>query len=128
LRKGGDEVVVWGSGEPRREFLHVSDLANGLVFLMQNYQAEEIINVGAGTDVTIRELADMIKRASGFNGSIRFDRTKPDGTPRKLLDSGRIADLGWRPSVSLQEGISETWNWYSEHSLGRRDLLGVTAR
>jgi GDP-L-fucose synthase len=110
---GEREVTVWGTGAPRREFLHVDALADAAVFLMQNYDAPEIINVGAGTDVTIRELAAMVKRVTGYEGTIVFDHSKPDGTPRKLLDTGKLNRLGWRPSIPLEEGIAETYRWYT---------------
>jgi GDP-L-fucose synthase len=113
LRAGAKEIVVWGSGTPRREFLHVDDLADAAVFLMRAYDAGEIINVGTGVDVTIRELAEMIGRAAGFTGSIVFDSSKPDGTPRKLLDIGRLTALGWKAKVALDDGIAETWRWYA---------------
>jgi GDP-L-fucose synthase len=112
------EVVIWGSGEPRREFLHVDDLAAAAVFLMQHYDEPEIINVGTGADVTIRELAGIVQRATAFEGRITFDRTKPDGTPRKLLDVGRIQALGWSASIPLEEGIAETFRWYSANRSG----------
>ena len=108
---GLSEVVIWGSGEPRREFLHVDDLARAVLFLMEHYDQPELINVGTGTDVTIRELAGIIRRVTGFEGSITLDRTKPDGTPRKLLDVRKIEALGWKASISLDEGIAETYDW-----------------
>jgi GDP-L-fucose synthase len=111
-QQGESSVVVWGSGTPRREFLFVNDLAEALVFLMNNYSEEEPINVGVGEDVTIDELAQLIGRIVGFNGEIRFDRTKPDGTPRKLLDVSRLHSLGWRARTSLEDGVRETYAWY----------------
>lgn len=114
---GSPEVVVWGSGEPRREFLHVDDLADACLFLMRTYDAAEIVNVGTGTDVTIRELAGIVKRVTGYEGAIVFDRTKPDGTPRKLLDLSKLTALGWQPSIPLEEGIAETYRWYSGNRL-----------
>jgi GDP-L-fucose synthase len=115
---GRPEVVIWGSGEPRREFLHVDDLAAAAVFLMQHYDEREIVNVGTGVDVTIRELAGMVQRATAFEGRITFDRSKPDGTPRKLLDVGRIQALGWKASIPLEEGIAETFRWYCANRSG----------
>jgi GDP-L-fucose synthase len=106
------EVVVWGTGEPRREFLHVDDLADASLFLMLNYESEEIINVGTGEDVTIRELADTIRIVTGFNGEIIYDRSKPDGTPRKLLDISRLYKYEWKAKISLREGIINTYQWY----------------
>jgi GDP-L-fucose synthase len=105
-------VVVWGSGTPRREFLFVDDLAEALVFLMNNYSEEEPINVGAGEDLTIHDLALLIGRVVGFAGEIRFDRTKPDGTPRKLLDVSRLHALGWRARTALEDGVRTTYVWY----------------
>jgi GDP-L-fucose synthase len=112
LRAGAPEIAVWGSGTPRREFLHVDDLADAAVFLMLEYDSGEIINVGTGIDVTIRELAEMIQRAAGYTGRLAFDASKPDGTPRKLLDVSRLTALGWKPKVLLADGIAETWRWY----------------
>ena len=109
---GAPEVVVWGTGNPRREFLHVDDLADAAVFLMQRYDQEEVINVGAGEDVTITELAGMISNITGYDGRIVFDSSKPDGTPRKLLDVSRINALGWRPRISLDEGIRDVYRWF----------------
>ena len=121
VRDGVDEVVVWGSGNPRREFLHVDDMAEASLFVM-NLPAEVYrretepmlshINVGSGTDVTIRELAETVARVTGFEGRLVFDATKPDGTPRKLLDVARLAQLGWRPGIALEEGISSTYQWF----------------
>ena len=106
------EAVVWGTGRPRREFLHVDDLASAAVFLMLNYDDAEIINVGTGKDLTIGELAEMVARVTGFKGTIVFDTTKPDGTPQKLLDVSKLAALGWRSSISLEEGLARTYEWY----------------
>jgi GDP-L-fucose synthase len=106
------EVVVWGTGAPRREFLHVDDLAEAAVFLMREYDGTEPINVGTGQDVTIEELANMIGEATGFEGRIVFDATKPDGTPRKLLDVSRLQALGWRHKIPLRQGIQRTYDWY----------------
>lgn len=113
--KGSGELVVWGSGTPRREFLYADDLADALVFLMQHYSGEEHINVGVGDDVTIRELAELIVRIVGIKAPLRFDSSMPDGTPRKLLDSGRLFGLGWRPKVGLEEGLRKTYAWYLEN-------------
>jgi GDP-L-fucose synthase len=110
------EVVIWGTGSPRREFLHVDDLAEAAVFLMLNYDSPEIVNVGTGQDVTIRELAELMQRATGFTGSLRFDTTKPDGTPRKLLDVSRIHSLGWKAKIPIEEGIRRTYQWYLEQA------------
>lgn len=107
-------VVVWGTGVPRREFLHVDDLADATLFLMQQYDSEEIINVGVGADLSIRELAELIGDIVGYTGSITFDPSKPDGTPRKLLDVSRLHSLGWKPKIGLREGITHTYQWYQE--------------
>jgi GDP-L-fucose synthase len=109
---GAAEVTVWGSGTPRREFLYVDDLADALCFLMERYDSPEIINVGWGEDVTIAELAALVAEVVGFGGAIVFDRSKPDGTPRKLLDVGKISSLGWRPRTRLPDGIRTTFEWY----------------
>jgi len=106
------EVVIWGSGEPRREFLHADDLADASVFLMLNYDEPEIINVGSGEEQTIRELALAISDVVGYCGALSFDTSKPDGPPRKLLESCRLQRLGWRPRISLREGLRKTYEWY----------------
>lgn len=116
-QRGAETVTVWGSGTPRREFLHVDDLADALVFLMQNYDGDQFINVGVGADVSIRELAELVGRVVGFEGEIDFDTTKPDGTPRKLMDVTRLNALGWRARTGLEEGVRATYEWYVE-SLG----------
>jgi GDP-L-fucose synthase len=109
---GEVSVTVWGTGSPRREFLHVNDLADACVFLMENYSSDEIVNVGWGRDISVSELAGLVRRVVGFDGEIVYDRSKPDGTPRKLLDTSRLTALGWTPSVSLEEGIAQTYEWY----------------
>jgi GDP-L-fucose synthase len=109
---GEASVTVWGTGLPRREFLHVDDLADACVFLMENYSSDEIVNVGWGRDISVSELAGLVRRVVGFDGEIVYDRSKPDGTPRKLLDTSRLTALGWTPSVSLEEGIAQTYEWY----------------
>jgi GDP-L-fucose synthase len=111
---GAREIVVWGSGQPRREFLHVDDLASACLFLLQNYDDPEIINIGRGTDLTIRELAELICDVVGFDGEVAFDPSKPDGTPRKLLDISKIQSLGWKPTISLREGIAQTYEWFKK--------------
>ena len=113
---GAKEVVVWGTGSPRREFLHVDDLAGACRFLIENYNSPEIVNVGCGEDVTIRELAELICDVVGFEGQLVFDTSKPDGTPRKLLDTSKLTGLGWRPRITLREGIAQTYAWYQQHS------------
>ncbi|WP_281640674.1 GDP-L-fucose synthase family protein [Aurantimicrobium minutum] len=112
---GDSEVVIWGSGNPRREFLFVEDLARACVFLLENYDSPDTINVGVGIDVSIRELSELIASIVGYTGDIRQDLTKPDGTPRKLLDVSRITQAGWSPLVSLEEGIERTYQWFLSH-------------
>ena len=114
-RDGSSEAVISGSGNARREFLHVDDLADAAVFLMNEYDNADIINVGVGVDTTIRELAETIARVVGFNGRLAFDTSKPDGTPRKLLDVSRCAALGWTPKIDLETGIRTTYAWYLAH-------------
>jgi GDP-L-fucose synthase len=109
---GAAAVEVWGTGKPRREFLHVDDLADACVFLMQNYDGDGWVNVGWGRDETIAELADTIRRVVGFTGELRFDPSKPDGTPRKLLDTSRLTALGWSPQIGLEAGIRSTYEWF----------------
>ena len=110
---GGAEVVVWGSGTPRREFLHVDDLADAAVHLMEVYSGEEPINVGTGRDITIAELARTIREIVGFDGRLAYDRSKPDGTPRKRLDVTRMARLGWRAKIELRRGLADTYRWFA---------------
>ncbi len=109
---GAKEVIVWGTGTPRREFLHVDDLAAACRFLIETHDDPALINVGFGDDVTIRELAETICEVIGFSGALKFDTTKPDGTPRKLMDSTRLLSLGWKPRIALREGIRQTYGWY----------------
>jgi len=117
---GDKSVEIWGTGSPRREFLHVDDLADAVVYLLRNYDGEPIVNIGWGEDVTIRELAQMVMSAIGYTGELVFDPTKPDGTPRKLLDVSRLNGLGWRPRISLKEGIAATYTWFKEHAVDAR--------
>ncbi|MGB5411921.1 MAG: GDP-L-fucose synthase [Woeseiaceae bacterium] len=112
--QGADSVTIWGSGKPRREFLHVDDLADACVFLMDTYSSADIINVGWGEDLSIMELAELIRDVVGFDGSIKLDSSMPDGTPRKLLDTLRLTGLGWQPSIRLKPGIESTYQWYRE--------------
>ncbi len=113
--RGDEAVTMWGTGTPRREFLHVDDLADACRYLLDHYSEEEIINVGVGTDVSILELAQLIAHTVGFSGEILTDPTKPDGTPRKLLDVSRLATRGWRAQISLEEGVASTYRWFLEH-------------
>jgi len=110
-----EEVVVWGTGKPMREFLHVDDLAIALVLLMEKYESPEAINVGTGKDCTIAELAETMKAIVGYSGRIQFDPSKPDGTPRKVLDVSRVTALGWEPRYSLKEGLVQTYRWALEN-------------
>ena len=112
---GSDEIVVWGTGSPRREFLEVDDLADALVFLLRHYSGEGHVNIGVGDDITIRELAEMIMRVVGVEGRLQFDPSKPDGVPQKLLDSSLLQSMGWRPHIGLEEGLRKTYAWYLEH-------------
>ena len=119
LRKAHDakttrarELVVWGSGKPRREFLHVDDLASACVFLLEKYDSPEIINLGCGEDISIRELAELICDVVGFDGELAWDATKPDGTPRKLLDVTKLRELGWQATIPLRDGIARTYDWF----------------
>jgi len=110
------EVTIWGTGTPRREFLHADDLADALGFLLENYDSSEIINVGCGEDLTIRELVEIVAQVIGFEIDLVFDTTKPDGTPKKLLDTTRLQALGWKPQISLNDGIRQTYQWFLESS------------
>ena len=111
-RDGLQEVTVWGSGTPRREFLHSDDLASACLFLMEHYDSPEIINIGWGHDCTIRGLAEMIAKTVGYTGKLKWDDSRPDGTPRKVLDNRKLTALGWEPKISLQEGLRLTYQWY----------------
>jgi GDP-L-fucose synthase len=113
---GEKSVTLWGSGTPRREFLHVDDLADACVFLMKTYSQDQHINVGYGSDVTIRELAEIISSVVGFDGTFTYDAAKPDGTPRKLLDCARLHALGWRATTDLKQGIARTYDWYRQNA------------
>jgi len=106
------KLVVWGTGKPCREFLHVDDLASACLLLLEKYDSPEIINVGCGEDISIRELAELICDVVGFEGELAWDTTKPDGTPRKLLDITKIRALGWKPAITLREGIARTYEWF----------------
>jgi len=115
-RDGAKEVAVWGSGKPRREFLHVDDLADACFFLLENYNSLEIVNIGCGEDVSIRELAETVCEVIGFEGSLAFDTSKPDGTPRKLMHVGRLLALGWKPRIGLKDGIRDAYDWFLKNS------------
>jgi GDP-L-fucose synthase len=125
--RGADAVEVWGTGTPRREFLYVDDLADALVFLMRRYSGEEHVNVGTGTDVTIRELAELIAKVVGFQGRMRFDPAKPDGTPRKLLDVSKLTRMGWAATTPLEEGLRRSYRWFLDHQAEARGVGRRTA-
>ncbi len=116
------EVVVWGTGTPLRELLHVDDLARAVVYCLDHYDAYEHINCGAGSDVSIADLAALVARVVGYRGKIVFDPSKPDGTPRKLLDSSRLTALGWKPEITLEDGVAATYRWYLENKMGGKTL------
>ena len=113
--RGDETLSIWGTGTPRREFLHVDDLADAVIYLLKNYEDESIVNIGWGEDVTIRELAELVMAESGYQGRLVFDPSKPDGTPRKLLDTTRLSGLGWRPKIPLKAGIKSTYAWFRQH-------------
>jgi GDP-L-fucose synthase len=115
VRTGATSVTVWGTGTPRREFLHVDDLARACLYLLEHYDAPETINVGVGRDISIGELAELVAEVVGYQGEVVFDTTKPDGTPRKLLDVSRIKALGWEPEIGLRQGLTSTYSWYLQH-------------
>ena len=110
--RGDSEVEVWGTGTPRREFLHVDDLADALVHAARHYEGEQHLNVGVGEDISIRELAELMAEVVGWDGDLVFDTSRPDGTPRKLLDVSRLIELGWHPSIPLREGVAATYRWF----------------
>ena len=125
---GARSVPIWGSGSPRREFLHVDDLADACVHLLRHYSAADPVNVGCGTDLTIAELAALVRDVVGFSGELAFDASKPDGTPRKLLDVGRLTALGWQPRIPLRQGLEQSWHWFQAHRDAWLDLRqGVAA-
>jgi len=120
-------MTVWGSGTPLREFLHVDDLADALVFLTKHYSGDSPVNVGSGEEVSIRGLAELIKNAVDFSGELLFDASKPDGTPRKLADVTRLNGMGWQHKTKLNEGIRDTYAWFLENALGQRTTIGLPA-
>jgi GDP-L-fucose synthase len=117
-RTGAASVTLWGTGTPLREFMHVDDLADAIVFLLRRPMAHDLVNIGSGQEVSIRELAGLVAAAAGFTGEIRLDPSKPDGTPRKLMDSSRLAAMGWRPRIALPDGIAATVAWWRENHRG----------
>ena len=120
--QGSDSVTLWGTGSPMREFLHSDDLGRACVFLIENYDNDVAVNLGVGEDIAIKDLAELIKEVVGFEGDIQWDSSKPDGTPRKLLDISRITSLGWKSQVSLADGIRSTYQWFLENSSNERPL------
>jgi GDP-L-fucose synthase len=115
--RNDQKLIVWGTGEPRREFLHVDDLASACVLILEKYDSPEIINVGCGEDISIRELAELICDVVGFDGELAWDTTKPDGTPRRLLDVTKLRTLGWKPAIPLRDGIARTYEWFRANSV-----------
>jgi GDP-L-fucose synthase len=120
--RGDGEVVIWGTGTPRREFLHVDDLASAVVHLMRTYDLEELVNVGCGEDIRIVDLAGLVARVVGYEGQVAVDPSRPDGTPRKLLDVSRLTALGWRPGIGLEDGIRSTYQWFLANEATLRGL------
>jgi GDP-L-fucose synthase len=116
---GAPEVAIWGTGKPLREFLHVDDLADALVFLVQRYSQEGHVNIGTGEEVSIRQLAESIVRVVGYRGRLIFDPSKPDGMPRKLGDVSKLNALGWHARIKLEDGLAETYRWFLDHIAGR---------
>lgn len=125
---GAPELVVWGSGTPRREFLHVDDAADALLHVMTHYSEDEHINIGCGSDITISGLASLVAAAVGFKGELVMDLSKPDGTPRKLLDVTKLKRLGWQPKIALDEGLASTYGWYLDNFTGRRRRMLASER
>jgi GDP-L-fucose synthase len=123
-----DAIETWGTGRPTRELLYVDDAADGMVFVMKNYSQEEIINIGTGEEISIADLTALICRVVGFKGEIRYDHTKPDGTPRKVVDTSRLRALGWQPRMRLAEGLERTYRWYLEHVATARERHPAYAR
>ena len=119
---GDKDVTVWGTGSPKRDFLHVDDMANAVLYLMEHYSDEEAVNIGVGEDISIGDVARMMKSVVGFSGELNFDTSKPDGTPRKLLDVTKLHNLGWQASVQLEEGLQDTYKWFLEHQDNFRDV------
>ena len=114
-RDGAPSVTIWGTGTPRREFLHVDDLADACVYIMQHHDGDELVNIGCGEDIPIGQLARLVAEVVGHEGALEFDTSKPDGTPRKLLDVLRLARLGWSPRIALKDGVASTYQWFTEN-------------
>ena len=119
---GDEEAVIWGTGTPRREIMYVDDMANACIFLMQNYSGEDFVNIGVGDDISIKDFAEMIAEVVGFEGRFNYDTSKPDGTPRKLVDVTRLTGLGWTSQISLREGVERTYAWFLENEDSLRTL------
>jgi GDP-L-fucose synthase len=119
---GSEEVVIWGTGTPRREIMYVDDMANACIYLMRNYSGEDFINIGVGDDISIKDFADMIAEVVGFTGKFTYDNSKPDGTPRKLVDVRRLSNLGWNSEISLREGVERTYAWFLDNEDDLRTL------
>jgi len=115
INKGNKKIVLWGTGSPLREFMHVDDLADGLIFLMQNYSDDKHINIGTGKEISIKDLAELVKEISGWKGQINFDSSYPDGMPRKVMDINKINNLGWKAKKELKQGLKEAYNWYASN-------------
>jgi GDP-L-fucose synthase len=118
--RGEKSVTLWGTGSPRREFMHSDDMASACLFVMDNHDGSEIINIGAGSDITIKEVAEMLKEITGFPGSIDWDTTRPDGTPRRLLDNSRLTKLGWKPKIALRDGLVSAYEWFKENEADKK--------
>ena len=119
---GDEEAVIWGTGTPRREIMYVDDMANACIFLMQKYSGEDFVNIGVGDDISIKDFAEMIAEVVGFEGRFNYDTSKPDGTPRKLVDVTRLTGLGWTSQISLREGVERTYAWFLENEDSLRTL------
>ncbi len=126
-RAGAASVPIWGTGTPRREFLHVDDLADACVFLLRHYSGDAPVNVGCGADLAIAELAALLREIVGFQGELAFDPARPDGTPSKLLDTSRLTALGWQPRIPLRQGLAATYGWFKDHQADARGLIGAAA-
>jgi GDP-L-fucose synthase len=119
---GSSEVMIWGDGTPLREFLHVEDLARASLMLLDQYDDSVAINIGSGQEVSVANLAEQVSKIIGYTGKITFDNGRPNGTPRKLLNSAKISELGWKPQINLEEGIALTYDWFLKHQVGERNL------
>ena len=116
------QVTLWGTGTPRRELMYVDDAVDAALFVLQNYSGKDPINIGVGMDLTIREIAEVVKRTVGYEGEVVFDASKPDGAPRKLVDTSRLAGLGWEPKTSLEDGVTKAYAWYLQSPHSARNL------